>query len=119
MRNTIMMKTRKCRPNDEGQYEVDASRELDDLNEESITKTFVESSTKNRTEEIEEKRSTPTLKRKLTGKVEKAKFKVSKHEKSETEEEELKTLQVIKTKVNVRSLVNLIKSNFFLQNMKF
>ena len=41
-------------------------------------------------EEIAEKRDTPFLKRKLTGKMEKTKLKVRKREKSEIVEEEFK-----------------------------
>ena len=46
-------------------------------------------------EEIAEKRDTPFLKQKLTGKIEKTKMKVRKREKLEIEEEEFKALQVI------------------------
>ena len=52
------------------------------------------------------------MKHKLAGKMKKkTKFKIIKHKKSEIEKEEFKALQVInklmKTKANVRSLVNL------------
>ena len=59
------------------------------LNGESITKTVVENSTKNRTEQTEEKSDTPILIQKSTGKIEKEKLQVSKQKKSETEEESL------------------------------
>ena len=57
--------------NDEDQYEVNE----------------LENSLKKSTEEIAEKRGTPFLKRKLTGKMEKTKLKVRKREKSKIEEE--------------------------------
>ena len=59
------------------------------LNGESITKTVVENSTKNRTEQTEEKSDTPILIQKSTGKIEKERLQVSKQKKSETEEESL------------------------------
>ena len=65
--------------NDEDQYEAN---ELDNF-------------LKKNTDEIAEKRDTPFLKRKLTGKMEKTKLKVRKREKSKIEEEEFNALQVI------------------------
>ena len=57
--------------NDEDQYEANE----------------LENSLKKSTEEIAEKRVTPFLKQKLTGKIEKTKMKVRKREKLEIEEE--------------------------------
>lgn len=56
--------------NDKGQNEDDANRALVDLRDESITKTKVENSSKNNTEEVEEKRDTRILKQKSTRKIE-------------------------------------------------
>ena len=64
-------------------------------NEDQYRAHELENSLKKSTEEILEKRDTPSLKRKLTGKIEKTKSKVRKREKSENEEGEFKALQVI------------------------
>ena len=80
---------------DEDQYEDEQNNE-DENNEDESNEGYndedqyeaneLENSLKKSTEEIAEKRDTPFLKRKLTGKMEKTKLKVRKHEKSETEE---------------------------------
>ena len=80
-------------PHDEGQNEEE-TRENVDSSEESLTK-VVETSTKRTTEEPEEKNDTEILKRKSTVGSGKAKSTVSKREKSEIEEEELRALEVI------------------------
>ena len=80
-------------PHNEGQNEEE-TRENVDSSKESLTK-VVETSTKRMTEEPEEKNDTKILKRKSTMGSGKAKSKVSKREKSEIEEEELKALEVI------------------------
>ena len=80
-------------PHNEGQNEEE-TRENVDSSEESLTK-VVETSTKRTTEEPEEKNDTKILKRKSMMGSGKTKSKVSKREKSEIEEEELKALEVI------------------------
>lgn len=63
--------------------------EYSDLSGESITKTVVKNSTKNRTEETEEQSDTPIWIQISTGKIEQEKLQVSKQKKSEIEEESL------------------------------
>ena len=89
---------------DEDQYEDKQNKE-DGKNKDESSEGYkdedqyraheLENSLKKSTEEILEKRDTPSLKRKLTGKIEKTKSKVRKREKSENEEGEFKALQVI------------------------
>ena len=80
-----MRKTKMYTPHDEVRNEK-KTKENVDSSEESLTK-VVETSTKRTTEEPEEKNDTEILKRKSTVGSGKAKSKVSKLEKSKTEEE--------------------------------
>ena len=69
--------------------------EYSDLYGESITKTVVKNSTKNRTEETEEQSDTPIWIQISTGKIEQEKLQVSKQKKDEIGEEEPKALYFI------------------------